>query len=211
MESGASAWQPGTVAGSGAVSSVFGRTGAVTAQTGDYNFGQISGALGLQPVSRGGRRFERKSDGRHGDRHPKPGGVEHGSSQRPGAGMEFERFGLATWHRIGQRRGNQCLRQNRHRHGGRPETTDFGQISGTLASSQLPGAGGDLGGTLTAATVKAIQGQPVSSTLPSNGQALVWSSSAGAWQAANVSGSGGGGPWRTNSEIWPPCAPPPPC
>src|ERR1019366_5548568 len=48
------------------------------------------------------------------------------------------------------------------------------QISGTVASSQLPGAGGDLSGTLTTATVKAIQGQAVSSTLPSNGQALVW-------------------------------------
>jgi hypothetical protein len=103
--SGASAWQPGTVSGSGAVSSVFGRTGAVTAQTGDYS---------------------------------------------------------------------------------------FGQISGTVASGQLPSAGGDLGGTMTAATVKAIQGQPVSSALPANGQALVWNSSGGAWLPSNVSGSGGG-------------------
>jgi hypothetical protein len=91
--------------GGGAVSSVFGRTGAVTAQTGDYGFGQISGAV---------------------------------------------------------------------------------------ASGQLPGAGGDLGGTLTTATVKAIQGQPVSSTLPGNGQALVWNSAAGAWLPSNVSGSGSG-------------------
>jgi len=68
----------------------------------------------------------------------------------------------------------------------------FGQISGTVASGQLPSAGGDLGGTLTTATVKAIQGQPVSSTLPGNGQALVWNSSAGAWLPSNVSGSGGG-------------------
>jgi len=40
--------------------------------------------------------------------------------------------------------------------------------------------------------VRAIQGQPVASTYPSNGQALVWSSSAGAWQPATVSGGGGG-------------------
>jgi hypothetical protein len=69
---------------------------------------------------------------------------------------------------------------------------NFGQISGAVASSQLPSAGGDLSGTLTSATVKAIQGQPVSSTFPSNGQALLWNSSAGAWQASNVSGGGGG-------------------
>ena len=66
----------------------------------------------------------------------------------------------------------------------------FGQISGTVASGQLPVAGGDLTGTLTTATVKAIQGQPVSSTIPSNGQALVWNSAAGAWLPSNVSGSG---------------------
>jgi hypothetical protein len=101
--SGASAWQPGTVSGSGAVSSVFGRTGAVTAQTGDYN---------------------------------------------------------------------------------------FGQISGTLGSSQFPAAGGDLSGNLTAVTVTGIQSRAVSNTAPANGQALVWNSSASAWQPGTVSGSG---------------------
>lgn len=37
-------WQPLGSGGSSAVTSVFGRTGAVTAQTGDYNVGQITGA-----------------------------------------------------------------------------------------------------------------------------------------------------------------------
>lgn len=68
----------------------------------------------------------------------------------------------------------------------------FAQISGTVGSGQLPGAGGDLGGTLTGATVRAIQGLPVASTSPGNGQALVWNSTAGAWQPSNVSGAGGG-------------------
>lgn len=40
--------------GGGAVDSVFGRTGVVTAQTGDYNFSQISGALGLGQIPAGG-------------------------------------------------------------------------------------------------------------------------------------------------------------
>jgi hypothetical protein len=38
---------PGSGAGSGAVSSAFGRTGAVTAQSGDYSVGQVTGAAPL--------------------------------------------------------------------------------------------------------------------------------------------------------------------
>ncbi|MBE0657735.1 MAG: hypothetical protein IH602_08580 [Bryobacteraceae bacterium] len=41
----------GAAGGGGAVASVFGRTGAVTAQAGDYSFSQITGTLGL---SKGG-------------------------------------------------------------------------------------------------------------------------------------------------------------
>ncbi len=37
--------------GSGAVSSVFGRSGAVTAQAGDYNFSQIGGSLALNQIA----------------------------------------------------------------------------------------------------------------------------------------------------------------
>ena len=67
----------------------------------------------------------------------------------------------------------------------------FGQISGSVAASQLPAAGGDVSGTLTSATVKAIQGQAVSTTLPGNGQALVWNSTSSAWLPTTLSGSGG--------------------
>src|SRR5580700_10686850 len=42
----------------------------------------------------------------------------------------------------------------------------FGQISGAVGSSQLPGAGGDLGGTLGAAIVTGIQSRAVSNTAP---------------------------------------------
>jgi hypothetical protein len=66
----------------------------------------------------------------------------------------------------------------------------FGQISGTVASSQLPAAGGDVSGTLTAATVTGIQNRPVANTVPTSGQALVWNSSASAWQPGTVSGGG---------------------
>jgi hypothetical protein len=48
------------VAGAGgAVSSVFGRGGAVTAQTGDYSFGQISGSVGSSQLPGAGRRCRR--------------------------------------------------------------------------------------------------------------------------------------------------------
>lgn len=39
--------------GSGAIASVFGRTGAVSSQTGDYNFAQISGTLGTAQLPAG--------------------------------------------------------------------------------------------------------------------------------------------------------------
>lgn len=68
----------------------------------------------------------------------------------------------------------------------------FGLISGTVASGQLPAAGGDLSGTLTTATVKAIQGQAVSNTPPSNGQSLVWNAAVSAWLPTTVAGGGGG-------------------
>lgn len=47
----ASGTASGSAGGTGAVASVFGRTGAVTAQTGDYSFSQIAGTLGM---SKGG-------------------------------------------------------------------------------------------------------------------------------------------------------------
>jgi hypothetical protein len=66
----------------------------------------------------------------------------------------------------------------------------FGQIAGTVASTQLPGAGGDLSGTLTAATVTGIQSRAVANTAPSSGQALLWNGSQ--WAPGAISGSGGG-------------------
>ena len=44
--------------------------------------------------------------------------------------------------------------------------------TGTVTSGRLPAAGGDLSGTLTAATVAALQGTPVSAVAPASGQLL---------------------------------------
>lgn len=68
---------------------------------------------------------------------------------------------------------------------------NFSQLSGTVNSSQLPAAGGDLSGTLGAATVQAIQGKPVSGIAPSSGQVLAWNGSA--WAPQSGSGGSGGG------------------
>src|SRR5450432_2085839 len=51
--SAVSQWQPQTLAGGGGVPSVYGRTGSVTAQTGDYTFGQISGTVTDSQVATG--------------------------------------------------------------------------------------------------------------------------------------------------------------
>ncbi len=48
-----SEWRPATVSSGGAVTSVFGRTGAVTAQTGDYSFSQISGTVANPQIAAG--------------------------------------------------------------------------------------------------------------------------------------------------------------
>lgn len=57
-------------------------------------------------------------------------------------------------------------------------------------SGQLSAAGGDLSGTLTAATVKGIQGKTVSATAPTSGQVLTWNGSQ--WVPQAVSGALGG-------------------
>ncbi len=189
--SGNSAWQPGTVSGSGAVSSVFGRSGAVAAQAGDYNFGQISGTIGSSQFPAAGGDLSGNLTA------ATVTGLQSRAvaNTAPANGQALVwNSGVSAW-QPATISGSGAVSSVFGRSGSvTAQTGDygFGQITGTLASSQMPGAGGDLGGTLTAATVKAIQGQPVSSLYPSNGQALVWNSSAGAWQAANVSGSGGG-------------------
>ena len=177
-------------AGGGAVSSVFARTGAVAAQTGDYAFSQISGSVasGQLPGAGGDLGGTLTAATVTGIQNR----VVANTAPANGQALVWN-SGASAW-QPGTVSGSGAVSSVFGRTGAvTAQTGDyaFGQISGTAASGQLPGAGGDLGVTLTAATVKAIQGQPVASTFPSNGQALVWNSSAGAWQPSNVSGSGG--------------------
>ena len=208
--SGASAWQPSTVSSGGAVSSVFGRTGAVTAQSGDYNFGQISGSVDSSQLPGAGGDVTGTLTA------ATVTGIQNRAvaNTAPANGQALVwNSGASAW-QPGTVSGGGAVSSVFGRTGAVTATTGdygFGQISGTVTSGQLPSAGGDLSGTLTTATVKAIQGQPVASTFPSNGQALVWNSAASAWQPSNVSAAAAEPAWRTNSEIWWPCAHPPPC
>jgi hypothetical protein len=191
--SSASAWQPGTVSGSGgAVASVFGRTGAVTAQAGDYSFGQISGTIGSGQFPNAGGDLSGNLTA------ATVTGIQNRtvSNMAPSSGQALVWNASASAWQPGTVSGSGGAVSSVFGRTGAvaAQTGDYGftQISGSVSASQLPAAGGDISGTLTSATVKGIQGQPVGSTYPSNGQALVWSSSAGAWQPANVSGGGGG-------------------
>ncbi len=190
--SGASAWQPGTVSGGGSVSSVFGRSGNVTAQTGDYSFGQISGTIGSSQFPAAGGDLSGNLT------TATVTGIQNRavSNTAPTNGQALVwNSSASAWQPSTVSGGGGAVSSVFGRNGTVTAQTgdySFGQVSGTVAASQLPSAGGDLSGTLAAATVKAIQGQPVSSTFPSNGQALVWNSSAGAWQPAAVSGASGG-------------------
>ncbi|HEX3876703.1 MAG TPA: hypothetical protein VHW24_06945 [Bryobacteraceae bacterium] len=67
---------------------------------------------------------------------------------------------------------------------------NFSQLSGAASAAQLPAAGGDIGGTLTSATVKSIQGKSVSTTAPSSGQVLTWNGTQWLPQSISTSLSG---------------------
>jgi hypothetical protein len=193
----------------GAVSSVFGRGGAVAAQAGDYTAAQVTNALSqtgsysdpswLTLTWSGGRLTGIPST------FP-PSPPLYYSSGNVGIGTATPSQPLTVQGNIyatgnitcggtcGGTGGSGAVSSVFGRTGAVTAQSgdySFGQISGAIASAQLPAAGGDLGGTLTTATVKGIQGQPVSGTLPGNGQALVWNSLANAWQPSNVTGGTG--------------------
>ena len=82
----------------------------------------------------------------------------------------------------------------------------FTSISGIIGSNQLPGATasalgaiqltGDLGGTANSPKVTWLQGYPLSSSPPANGQCLVYTTS---WGPGSCGGSGLPSSWTTSS------------
>jgi hypothetical protein len=62
----------------------------------------------------------------------------------------------------------------------------FAQLGGSLASGQLPLAGGDVSGAITAATVIKIQSRAIAATAPATGQVLTWNGTQ--WAPQNQTG-----------------------
>ncbi len=164
-------WTPQTV--SGAVTSAFGRTGAVTAQVGDYSFGQISGSAGVGQLPAAGgdlsgtltaARVSGLQNRAVSAALPATGAVLSwdGAQWAPqaftagGVTSAFGRVGAVT---------------------AQAGDYTFAQIGGTVASTQLPSAAGDLSGALGTATVAGIQNRPVAASAPGMGQVLAWNGS----------------------------------
>ena len=176
-------WEATTLAGA---LSVFGRTGAIAAQTGDYSFPQISGTIA-------------------GSQLPAANGDLSGALPGPTVVKLQGRTVSATTPLTGQFLGwdgAQWTPQNTvgsvaslfGRTGAVTAQTgdySFAQISGSVATGQMPGVGGDLTGTLTSATVSRLQNRPMASLAPSLGQVLTWDGSQ--WTPLAASSGGGGG------------------
>jgi trimeric autotransporter adhesin len=164
-----SSWGPQTPPAS-PLSTVFGRTGAVTAQTGDYQFSQIGGTVSgsqLPPVGGDLSGALGSATVSHVQNRPV-------ASTAPGTGQ------VLAW--SGTQWAPQTVAAGVTSAFGRTgaiasQTGDysFNQIAGSVANSQLPALGGDLSGTLSGATVSQIQNRPVAASAPAAGQALTWS------------------------------------
>ena len=195
-----SKWTPQTPVGGG-VTSLFGRTGAVTGQTGDYSFTQISGTVGSAqlPTAAGDLSGVLSV--------PTVAGIQN----RPVAPTAPATGQVLVWN------GTQWAPQSvagvsvtsvYGRTGAvTAQTADysFTQISGTVTSAQLPAAGGDLSGTLTSATVSKLQSRPMSTMAPSTGQVLMWDGTQWSPQTVASGGNGSGGvnsPDKTQSNTY---------
>jgi hypothetical protein len=181
----------------GGVTSVFGRNGTVAAQTGDYTFAQIGGAVASGQLPAAG------------------GDISGGLTTATVKALQGKAIGtttpttgqVLTWN------GTQWLPQT-------VASSVGGDISGTIAAATVKaiqgetigttapstgqvltwsgtqwapqtaaGAlGGDLSGTTTAATVQALQGRSVQSLAPTTGQVLTWNGTQ--WTPESSTGGG---------------------
>ena len=208
-----SQWAPGTV--SGALISVFGRTGAVTANTGDYSYSQISGSvpdaalpsdavtsgtLGNSTLAAALTSLTTTSDITSGGALTATGNIYANSGSNTAGclhladtnavhdtGICAPASGVNQLWNLWSSVGNS----------GQAATTDgagnllwsnLGGITGTLTSVQMPTLTGDVNNAGLATTVSALQGRPVANTAPAASQVLQWTGSQ--WAPATPSGGG---------------------
>ena len=208
-----SQWAPGTVGG--ALISVFGRTGAVTANTGDYSYSQISGSvpdaalpsdavtsgtLGNSTLAAALTSLTTTSDITSGGALTATGNIYANSGSNTAGclhladtnavhdtGICAPASGVNQLWNLWSSVGNS----------GQAATTDgagnllwsnLGGITGTLTSVQMPTLTGDVNNAGLATTVSALQGRPVANTAPAASQVLQWTGSQ--WAPATPSGGG---------------------
>ncbi len=104
-------WEPTTLA---AAMSVFGRTGAITAQTGDYTFAQISGSVGNSQLPAAGGDLNGTLTGATVVKTSGTDSVIDGAGDRPGDGMGWIEVDAAD---AGGRRCDESLRAHGSGHG----------------------------------------------------------------------------------------------
>jgi hypothetical protein len=131
----------------GAVSSVFGRTGDIGAQVGDYSFPQIAGTVADAQLA---------------------------------AGIDAAKVGAGT------------VSNTKWGYLSNVSSDVQSQLNTKAAAAHAHATGGDLIGDVSNATVARLQSRAVSSAPPSDGQALIWSVAANAWQPGSAGGGGGG-------------------
>jgi hypothetical protein len=210
-----SQWAPGTVSGgSGGVTSIFGRTGAVIASSGDYSFTQISGTLpdaalpgdavtattlNNSTLTAALTSLTTTSDITSGGVLTATGNVYANSGSDTAGCLHLA--DTSAVHDMGICAPSSGVNQlwnlwTSVGASGQAATTDgagnllwssLGGIAGTLTSGQMPTLTGDLSNSGLSTTVTALQGRAVASTAPSTNQVLQWN---GSQWAPGAAGSG---------------------
>jgi len=208
-----SQWAPGST--SGAVSTVFGRTGAITASTGDYSYSQISGTLSLSALPSGAvttttlsnstltaslTSLATTSDINAGGALTAAGNIyANAGSSAAGCLHLSDANAVHDMGLCAPPAGLNGLLNLWSTAGaaGQVTSTDgannlvwanLNGIAGTLAAAQMPALTGDVSNAGLAATVIALQGRAVATTAPTTNQVLQWNGSQ--WAPATSSSGG---------------------
>ena len=181
-------------AGSGAVSSLFGRIGAVTAQTGDYSFAQISGSVATTQLPTAGGDLSGALAA------PTVAAIQSRpvAATAPSTGQVLAWTG-AQWAPQSQTGGVSSMFGRTGAVTAQSGDYSFAQLSGSVSGGQLPAAGGDVTGTLTASTVSKLQNRPLSAAAPSSGQVLGWDGAQ--WIPQTLSQGGGGSVYGVDKTL----------
>ena len=187
-------WRP--LAPAGGTSSVFGRSGAVTAQTGDYSFNQIAGTVGDSQIAAGinankigGGTVTNTAFGYlasvNSDLQAQLNGKM--AASQPAGGDLSGTLNSATVtalqnHAVASMApsNGQALIWNSSVNQWQPQSVSGGGGISTLA--------GDVSGTAGNSIVGAIQNRTISTTPPTNGQVLTWNMNSNRWEPQPLPG-----------------------